>query len=41
VTVERASLTPWEDATPDVLAATHQTWLRDRATGNYLLEIRA
>jgi hypothetical protein len=22
-----------------VLAATHQTWLRDRATGNYLLDV--
>jgi hypothetical protein len=29
----------WEEATPDVLAATHQTWLRDRATGNYLLDV--
>jgi hypothetical protein len=29
----------WEDATPDVLAATHQTWLRDPATGNYLLDV--
>jgi uncharacterized protein CbrC (UPF0167 family) len=29
----------WENATPDVLAATHQTWLRDRATGNYLLDV--
>ena len=24
----------WEEASPDVLAATHQTWLHDRATGN-------
>ncbi|HEY2670609.1 MAG TPA: hypothetical protein VGJ07_09570 [Rugosimonospora sp.] len=29
----------WENATPDVLAATHQTWLRDPATGNYLLDV--
>jgi len=29
----------WESATPDVLAATHQTWLRDPATGNYLLDV--
>jgi Aminoglycoside-2''-adenylyltransferase len=29
----------WEDATPDVLAATYQTWLRDPATGNYLLDV--
>ena len=29
----------WEDATPDVLAAIHQTWLRDPATGNYLLDV--
>jgi hypothetical protein len=29
----------WEDATPDVLAATHQTWLRDPATDNYLLDV--
>ncbi|MEU4766373.1 hypothetical protein AB0H12_24260 [Actinosynnema sp. NPDC023794] len=29
----------WEDATPDVLAATHQTWLRDPATGDYLLDV--
>lgn len=29
----------WEDATPDVLAAVHQTWLRDPATGNYLLDV--
>jgi uncharacterized protein CbrC (UPF0167 family) len=29
----------WENATPDVLAATHQTWIRDRATGNYLLDV--
>lgn len=29
----------WENATPDVLAATHQTWLRDPVTGNYLLDV--
>jgi len=29
----------WENAAPDVLAATHQTWLRDRATGRYLLDV--
>jgi uncharacterized protein CbrC (UPF0167 family) len=29
----------WQDATPDVLAAVHQTWLRDPATGNYLLDV--
>jgi hypothetical protein len=29
----------WEDAKPDVLAATYQTWLRDPATGNYLLDV--
>ena len=29
----------WEDAAPEVLAATHQTWLRDPATGNYLLDV--
>jgi len=29
----------WADAPPDVLAATHQTWLRDPATGNYLLDV--
>jgi hypothetical protein len=29
----------WEEASPDVLAATHQTWLRDRATGDYLLDV--
>jgi hypothetical protein len=29
----------WADATPDELAATHQTWLRDPATGNYLLDV--
>jgi hypothetical protein len=29
----------WENATQAVLASTHQTWLRDPATGNYLLDI--
>lgn len=29
----------WEDATPDELAQTHQTWLRDPATGRYLLDV--
>lgn len=29
----------WADATPDVLAAVHQTWLRDPATGSYLLDV--
>jgi hypothetical protein len=29
----------WEDASPDVLAAVHQTWLRDPATGDYLLDV--
>jgi hypothetical protein len=29
----------WEEPSPRVLAATHQTWLRDRATGNYLLDV--
>jgi hypothetical protein len=29
----------WEDAAPDVLAAVYQTWLRDPATGNYLLDV--
>jgi uncharacterized protein CbrC (UPF0167 family) len=29
----------WEEATPDVLAAVHQTWLRDPATGNYLVDV--
>jgi hypothetical protein len=29
----------WENAAPDVLTATHQTWLRDPATGNYLLDV--
>ncbi|QCX73820.1 hypothetical protein C9F11_00585 [Streptomyces sp. YIM 121038] len=29
----------WENATPGVLAATHQTWLREPATGGYLLDV--
>ncbi|MFJ6773456.1 nucleotidyltransferase domain-containing protein [Kitasatospora sp. NPDC091257] len=29
----------WEDAAPEVLAAVHQTWLRDPVTGNYLLDV--
>ncbi|MEV6166384.1 hypothetical protein AB0L71_31580 [Streptomyces sp. NPDC052052] len=29
----------WENATPEVLAAVHQTWLRDPATGTYLLDV--
>lgn len=29
----------WADAGPDVLAAVHQTWLRDPATGNYLVDV--
>lgn len=29
----------WENATPEVLAVTHQTWLRDPASGNYLLDV--
>ena len=29
----------WADAAPDVLAALHQTWLRDPAGGNYLLDV--
>jgi hypothetical protein len=29
----------WENAAPDELAATHQTWLREPATGNYLLDV--
>lgn len=29
----------WADATPEVLAAVHQTWLRDPATDNYLLDV--
>ncbi|MFE2068280.1 nucleotidyltransferase domain-containing protein [Streptomyces sp. NPDC059467] len=29
----------WEGADADVLAATHQTWLRDRASGRYLFDV--
>ncbi|MFF4923555.1 nucleotidyltransferase domain-containing protein [Kitasatospora sp. NPDC001261] len=29
----------WADAAPEVLAAVHQTWLRDPATGDYLLDV--
>ena len=29
----------WEDATPEVLATTHQTWLRDPASGDYLVDV--
>ncbi len=29
----------WEGAPPEALAAVHQTWLRDPATGNYLLDV--
>ncbi|MFI2608407.1 nucleotidyltransferase domain-containing protein [Kitasatospora sp. NPDC018619] len=29
----------WQDAAPEVLAAVHQTWLRDPATGAYLLDV--
>jgi len=29
----------WENATPEALADTHQTWLRDPATGHYLLDV--
>ncbi|SDF74094.1 hypothetical protein SAMN05216553_10350 [Lentzea fradiae] len=29
----------WFDARPDVLATTHQTWLRDPATGHYLCDV--
>jgi hypothetical protein len=29
----------WADAGPEVLAATHQTWLRDPATGRFLLDV--
>ncbi|MEV3948420.1 hypothetical protein AB0K57_12250 [Streptomyces halstedii] len=29
----------WEVATPEVLAAVHQTWLRDPVTGDYLLDV--
>lgn len=29
----------WEDAGPQALVSTHQTWLRDPATGHYLLDV--
>lgn len=29
----------WEAATPEALAGTHQTWLRDPATGDYRLDV--
>jgi hypothetical protein len=29
----------WENATAEALASTHQTWLRDPATGGYLLDV--
>jgi hypothetical protein len=29
----------WENATPEVLAATHQTWVRDPATNDYLVDV--
>jgi hypothetical protein len=29
----------WEGAGPEVLAATHQTWLRDPGSGNYVLDV--
>lgn len=29
----------WESATPQVLSATRQTWLREPATGHYLLDV--
>jgi hypothetical protein len=29
----------WEEATPEVLGATHQTWLRDRTTGHYFVDV--
>jgi hypothetical protein len=29
----------WENAGPEALAGTHQTWLRDPATGNYLVDV--
>lgn len=29
----------WADAAPEVLAVVYQTWLRDPATGNYLLDV--
>jgi hypothetical protein len=29
----------WPNATPEVLAATHQTWLRDPASGDYVVDV--
>ena len=29
----------WEDASAEALAATHQTWIRDRESGDYLLDV--
>ncbi|MBB5874333.1 hypothetical protein F4553_007767 [Allocatelliglobosispora scoriae] len=29
----------WESPSPEVLAATHQTWLRDPETGGYLVDV--
>lgn len=29
----------WRDATPEVIAATHQTWLRDAETDDYLVDV--
>lgn len=29
----------WAQATPEVLDGTHQTWLRDRTTGDYLVDV--
>uniref|UniRef100_UPI00053B17D7 nucleotidyltransferase domain-containing protein n=1 Tax=Kitasatospora sp. MBT63 TaxID=1444768 RepID=UPI00053B17D7 len=29
----------WQDPAPEVLALTHQTWLRDPATGNFLVDV--
>jgi hypothetical protein len=29
----------WPDASPEVLAATHQTWLRDPSSGTYVVDV--
>ncbi|MGW4897840.1 nucleotidyltransferase domain-containing protein [Kitasatospora sp. NPDC004240] len=29
----------WEDAGPEVMALTHQTWLRDRASGEFRVDV--
>ncbi|MGW2398633.1 hypothetical protein ACWCYY_18970 [Kitasatospora sp. NPDC001664] len=29
----------WEDAAPEVLAAVHQTWVRDPVSGDYLVDV--